>query len=156
MTTYQASWFFIPLYSKPSRKWQQRFLSASQWPSSQNFVAVSILLDLTAPAVGLAPPKKERSFSVKVVFPHWWEWMAKKFLRFWISSFPTHGNGFQACKVVQKVRKGFMNDDFTRANEIKNHFSYSVLFFSIRNFWIRPLRMRRLRNLINRISNQLN
>jgi hypothetical protein len=59
---------------------------------------VSILLDLTAPAVWMAPPKRS-NFSVKVVFPaSGWAIMANV-LRFLISSVKLMGSKIQGAKV---------------------------------------------------------
>src|SRR5688572_14321760 len=88
----------MSLYSKPMTEVATEIPRCFSISIQSDLVAVSILLDLTAPAVWIAPPNS-KSFSVKVVFPaSGWAMMAKV-LRFLISSVKLMGIDFQRAKV---------------------------------------------------------
>ncbi len=75
----------MSLYSKPITEVATEMPRCFSISIQSDLVAVSILLDFTAPAVWIAPPKS-KSFSVKVVFPASGWAIIAKVLRFWISS----------------------------------------------------------------------
>jgi len=124
---YQEVDFSIPLYSKPSRKWQQRFPPASSMAIQSDFVAS------VGSSIGFWPRQQvwiashqKSSFSVKVVFPAIWVSNdgQKFFFVSLVSSFRLFpwGMVFKRAKVREKSAPGFMNDDLQEL-WIKNHFS---------------------------------